>query len=132
MRHMCSIKDVTTVYNSNGTRTLISTKKDKPLVTYRSENQVSSISHQSRVFFWQSRFLLQDYDKAATRSMGTSLFNTTSPLKSGQVLSSQNNLSDPILPTFNDVYLCDSCDRDFDSVTQLSVSKRVITKKVLS
>ena len=131
MRHMCSIKDVTTIYNSNGTRTLISTKKDKPLVTYRSENQVSSISPQTRVF-WQSRFFFQDYDKAATRSMGTSLFNTTSPLKSGQVLSSQNNLSDPILPTFNDVYLCDSCDRDFDSVTQLSVSKRVTPKKVLS
>lgn len=55
--------------------------------------------------------------------MGTSLFNTTSPLKSGQVLSNQSNLSDPILPQVADIYLCDTCDQDFDSVNQLSVRK---------
>lgn len=40
MNHMEGIRDVTTVNNANGTRTLISCKKNKPLVTYRSENQV--------------------------------------------------------------------------------------------
>lgn len=58
---------------------------------------------------------------SSSSSSSSNSFSVSSPLKLGQSYSSEKNLSDPVLPVFQDVYLCDTCDKDFDSFGSLLV-----------
>ena len=66
-----------------------------------------------------SWYFLQDYDKQS-RERGNS-FSTHSPMKGGFSLSSEGNASDPRLPLFSDLYLCDNCGKDFESLHKVLV-----------
>jgi hypothetical protein len=44
-------------------------------------------------------------------------------MKGGFSLSSEGNASDPRLPLFSDLYLCDNCGKDFESLHKVLVRK---------
>jgi hypothetical protein len=61
----------------------------------------------------------QDYDNRVRHRENS--FSTLSPMKGGLMLPSDNNASDPRLPRFPDVYLCDICGKDFESLKKVLV-----------
>jgi len=88
------------VENRDGTRSLITRRDRKLLVTFKSENQ--------------------DYD----RNMGdnSNTFSAKSPLKTDVrrlLMKRSDNTSDPSMSTTSDIYLCNTCDEDFDSYKQV-------------
>ncbi len=86
--------------NGDGTRSLKSLSSDKLIVTFRAENQ--------------------DYDKKLRQQFNS--FTTQSPLKKSCSLSMGINQSDPRLPQYNEVYICDNCSSNFESLQHLLVS----------
>lgn len=98
------VENLLVVDNCDGTRSLLNRVNRKLLVTFRAENQ--------------------DYDKAHYNDkVVAASFHKKSPLKPcdskrlGNV--STTNASDPALSACVDVYLCDTCDKDFDSLEDL-------------
>ena len=92
---MEKIGKIYTEDNGDGTRSMRTASSQKLLVTFRAENQ--------------------DYDKFMSKAH----FSTSSPLK-GMFVSS-NNCSDPALPKSADVFLCDICGSDFQSLACVEV-----------
>lgn len=105
------VENLQVLDNDDGTRSLLNKVNKKLLVTFRAENQ--------------------DYDKdyysskdvlCLTKNLSVS-FHTKSPLKpiDSKRLGTVNttNASDPALSKCVDVYLCDTCDKDFDSLEDL-------------
>jgi hypothetical protein len=86
--------------NGDGTRSMRSASSDKLLVTFRSENQ--------------------EYDKKQRQQLNR--FSTQSPLKKCCSLSLGINASDPRLPQYDDLYLCDNCGADFECLQDVLVS----------
>ncbi|XP_023336350.1 uncharacterized protein LOC111707472 [Eurytemora carolleeae] len=98
------VENLEVVDNKDGTRSLHKKKDKKLLVTFRSENQ--------------------DYDKHQNvRKPKLNTFSAKSPLKtldSKRLLwNKSDNTSDPAMSTYADIYLCDTCDKDFDSLPTL-------------
>lgn len=98
------VENLQVVDNCDGTRSLLNKVNKKLLVTFRAENQ--------------------DYDKSYYSSKDVSAsFHTKSPLKPSDSkrlgAASTSNASDPALSACVDVYLCDTCDKDFDSLEEL-------------
>ena len=103
------IENLQVVDNRDGTRSLLNRSNKKLLVTFRAENQ--------------------DYDKDFFNHSGISNAKTSKGmpqlgnLKKAQLVSSKSdNTSDPNLTKCVDVYLCDTCDKDFDNISDLVVS----------
>ena len=105
------IENLQVVDNRDGTRSLLNRSNKKLLVTFRAENQ--------------------DYDKEVFVPSGISNPKTSKGqpqlgnIKKQQLVTSKSdNTSDPSLTKCVDVYLCDSCDKDFDNLSHLAVSKK--------
>ena len=104
------IENLQVVDNRDGTRSLLNRTSKKLLVTFRAENQ--------------------DYDKEHFKHSGISKTSKGQPqlgnvgVKKQLVNRVSDNTSDPNLPKCVDVYLCDSCDKDFDVLSDLVVSLR--------
>ena len=103
------IENLQVVDNRDGTRSLLNRSNKKLLVTFRAENQ--------------------DYDKEFFNHSGISNAKTSKGMpqlgniKKAQLVSSKSdNTSDPNLTKCVDVYLCDTCDQDFDNIADLVVS----------
>jgi len=98
---------INTVDNGDGTRSMRTASTSKLLVTFRAENQ--------------------DYDKCLYPKPN---FNTQSPLKgvSRSMLVSTNNSSDPRLPKWADVFLCEYCGKGFNSQRKVEHHERTICK----
>ena len=104
------IENLQVVDNRDGTRSLLNRTSKKLLVTFRAENQ--------------------DYDKEHFKHSGISKTSKGQPqlgnvgVKKQLVNRVSDNTSDPNLTKCVDVYLCDSCDKDFDVLSDLVVSLR--------
>ena len=114
------IENLQVVDNRDGTRSLLNRSSKKLLVTFKAENQ--------------------DYDKDHFAREGVSkttkgqpqlgnVFKKTVFLKQ-LVTSKSDNSSDPNLTQCQDVYLCDTCDKDFDKLTDLEAHERVCGEQV--
>ena len=105
------IENLQVVDNRDGTRSLLNRTTKKLLVTFRAENQ--------------------DYDKEHFQHSGISKTSKGQPqlgnvgVKKQLVTSKSDNTSDPNLTKCVDVYLCDSCDKDFDVLTDLVAHERL-------
>ena len=101
------IENLQVVDNRDGTRSLLNRANKKLLVTFRAENQ--------------------DYDKETFHHETVSSAKTSKGqpqlgnVKKQLVTSKSDNTSDPNLTKCVDVYLCDSCDKDFDNLEDLVV-----------
>jgi len=119
------IQNLQVVDNRDGTRSLLNRANKKLLVTFRAENQ--------------------DYDKtppalpstSSSPRQGPRSLMPMSPRKHAdssrlrQLLSTStsDNTSDPSLTKCVDVYLCDNCDKDFDSLQDLITHEKGCGKK---
>lgn len=117
------IENLQVVDNRDGTRSLLNRGNKKLLVTFRAENQ--------------------DYDKlsvATTSTSGARNQKTLLPHSSRKTVetsrlrqllstSKSDNTSDPSLTKCVDVYLCDNCDKDFDSLSELMTHELSCGKK---
>jgi len=104
------IENLQVVDNRDGTRSLLNRSNKKLLVTFRAENQ--------------------DYDKEVFNHSGISSSAKTSKGlpqlgKKQLVASKSDNTSDPNFTKCVDVYLCDSCDKDFDNLASLVEHERI-------
>lgn len=101
--------------NRDGTRSLLNKVSRKLLVTFKSENQ--------------------DYDKLQfpqkSVASGDGIKNTHSSKPKQLVKSKSDNTSDPSLTKCVDVYLCDSCDKDFDRLSDLIQHEKTCGKEVV-
>ena len=104
------IENLQVVDNRDGTRSLLNRTNKKLLVTFRAENQ--------------------DYDKEHFQHSGISKTSKGQPqlgnvgVKKQLVSRVSDNTSDPNLTKCVDVYLCDSCDKDFDVLSDLVAHER--------
>ena len=105
------IENLQVVDNTEETRSLLNRSKKKLPFTVIAENQ--------------------DYDKEVFVPSGISNPKTSKGqpqlgnIKKQQLVTSKSdNTSDPSLTKCVDVYLCDSCDKDFDNLSHLAVSKK--------
>ena len=131
MLYLRSVDTCTYLDNGDGTKTLKNTKNGKLLVTFRAENQTYDESPEQI-----EEVLLASPPKPAPAQCSPTLrrrdsnngaksISINSPLKLGPSSTPKKNCySDPVLPAFPDVYLCDTCDRDFDSFNALLVNAR--------
>jgi len=116
------IENLQVVDNRDGTRSLLNRGNKKLLVTFRAENQ--------------------DYDQAASpstsghrgpqRSLLPGGKRSTDSSRMKQLLftsTKSDNTSDPSLTKCVDVYLCDNCDKDFDSLQELISHEESCGKK---
>merc|ERR1719443_364209 len=113
------IENLQVVDNRDGTRSLLNRSNKKLLVTFRAENQ--------------------DYDKEFFNHSGISNAKTSKGMpqlgnvKKAQLVSSKSdNTSDPNLTKCVDVYLCDTCDKDFDNISDLVTHERVCGEQVVA
>jgi len=116
------IENLQVVDNRDGTRSLLNRGNKKLLVTFRAENQ--------------------DYDKVTSpstsghrtpqRSLLPGSKRSTDSSRMKQLLftsTKSDNTSDPSLTKCVDVYLCDNCDKDFDSLPELISHEESCGKK---
>ena len=109
------IENLQVVDNRDGTRSLLNRSSKKLLVTFKAENQ--------------------DYDKDHFTHQGMSKTSKGQPQLGNVfkkpcflkqlVTSKSDNSSDPNLTKFQELYLCDTCDKDFDSLKDLEAHERV-------
>jgi len=97
------VDNLQVIDNEDGTRSMLMKKDKKLLVTFKSENQ--------------------DYDKYQSVRKPKNQFNAKSPMKTNDpkklLWTKSDNTSDPAMSNYADIYLCDTCDRDFDSLSLL-------------
>lgn len=98
------------VDNRDGTRSLLNKISKKLLVTFKAENQ--------------------DYDKLQypPKSESSRSANLSTQGRQQLVKSKSDNTSDPSLTRCVDVYLCDTCDKDFDKLSDLLEHEKVCGK----
>ena len=94
--------------NRDGTRSLLNRSNKKLLVTFRAENQ----DYDKEVF--------KPSDKISSAKTSKGLPQLGN-IKKQLVTSKSDNTSDPNFTKCVDVYLCDSCDKDFDNLSALVV-----------
>jgi len=116
------IENLQVVDNRDGTRSLLNRINKKLLVTFRAENQDYDKLH----------FEHQSSSKTTNglAQPGSSKKPADSKLKQQLVSSKSDNTSDPSLTKCVDVYLCDTCDKDFDSLTQLLNHEKTCGKTI--
>jgi len=100
------------VDNRDGTRSLLNKVSKKLLVTFKAENQ--------------------DYDKLQypPKAVSSESSRNSNPSQGRQQLvnSKSDNTSDPSLTRCVDVYLCDTCDKDFEKLSDLLQHEKVCGK----
>lgn len=109
------VYNIEVVDNMNGTRSLIKKPDNKLLVTFRAENQ--------------------DYDRSVGRQEARKLFSAKTPMKLSDTRRLAEilceNSSDPGLARVEEeVYLCDHCDLDFNSLPDLMLHEKMCGKSV--
>jgi len=119
------IKNLQVIDNRDGTRSLHNRSNKKLLVTFRSENQDYDKHHFEHI----------NNSKTDTNGLPkpqTPAKKSTDP-KSKQlyVSSKSDNTSDPSFTNCVDVYLCDTCDKDFDSLKLLLEHEKLCQKVII-
>jgi len=117
------IENLQVIDNRDGTRSLLNRISKKLLVTFRAENQDYDKLH----FEYKSNSKTPN----GIDQPGGSKKPPDTKLKQQLVSSKSDNTSDPSLTKCVDVYLCDSCDKDFDSLTQLLNHEKTCGKTVI-
>jgi len=114
------IENLQVVDNRDGTRSLLNRLSKKLLVTFRAENQDYDKNHfEHKNNSKTSNGLAQPGNaKKIVENRNKQLF----------VNSKSDNTSDPSLTKCVDVYLCDTCDKDFDSLSQLLTHEKTCGK----
>jgi len=118
------IENLQVIDNRDGTRSLFNRISKKLLVTFRAENQDYDKLH----------FEHKNNSKTSNGlpQPGSSKKPTDSKLKQQLVSSKSDNTSDPSLTKCVDVYLCDTCDKDFDSLPLLLTHEKTCGKTPLA
>jgi len=106
------IENLQVVDNRDGTRSLLNRSNKKLLVTFRAENQ----DYDKEVF--------KPSDKISSAKTSKGLPQLGN-IKKQLVTSKSDNTSDPNFTKCVDVYLCDSCDKDFDNLSALVEHERI-------
>jgi len=116
------IENLQVIDNRDGTRSLLNRISKKLLVTFRAENQDYDKLH----------FEHQSNSKTTNglAQPGGSKKPADTKLKQQLVSSKSDNTSDPSLTKCVDVYLCDSCDKDFDSLPLLLNHEKTCGKTI--
>jgi len=115
------IENLQVIDNRDGTRSLLNRVNKKLLVTFRAENQD-----------YDKHYFEHRNDSKTTHGLPQpglgSKKLTDTKLKQQLVSSKSDNTSDPSLTKCVDVYLCDTCDKDFDSLSLLLTHEKTCGK----
>jgi len=119
------IENLQVIDNRDGTRSLLNRINKKLLVTFRAENQ----DYDKQYFEHRNKSKTTHW----STQPGTSKKQATdSKLRQLLVSPKSDNTSDPSLTKCVDVYLCDTCDKDFDSLSNLLTHEKTCGKTVPS
>jgi len=120
------IENLQVIDNRDGTRSLLNRINKKLLVTFRAENQ----DYDKQYFEHRNNSKTTRGPTQPTQPGTSKKQPADSKLRQLLVSPKSDNTSDPSLTKCVELYLCDTCDKDFDSLSNLLTHEKTCGKSV--